>query len=233
MTEQIIDILKSDVIVSKKRGEFSTPYELTAHVNLRLDSAYSAKAIAESLKSLGWQVSGKKRVKRNGKACNFYFLAGDIESKALLSPKAKNNAQSEPKSKDTSNESGESLSSIDKRFRAARADKERALASTRSVEVNTSKHKSEHLRIELETRRGELISKAEVQRVWERAIVYMKTNLYALPERLSQRWASESDSDKIHEEFIKELEALLTMFAADGEKAITQGEHEDTDIENE
>ena len=235
MTEQIIDILKSDVIVSKMRGEFSTPSELTAHVNLKLDSAYSAKAIAESLKSLGWQVSGKKRVKRKGKACNFYYRQGDIESKALLSPSAKTDTKSEPKS----NETGESLSSIDKRFRAARADKERHLASTRSVETKSATHREKHLELELQKERAELISKVEVQRVWERAIVYMKTNLYALPERLSHRWASESDSDKIHEEFLKELDALLSMFAAEGERIITQENEEDfttdevTDIGNE
>ena len=137
MTEQIAYVLKNDVIVSKQRGAFSTPTEITSHVNVCLDSAFSAKAIAECLKSLGWQVSGKKRVKRNGKACNFYFLANDIQSKALLSPSAKTSTKSEPQSepKDTSSEGEESLSSIDKRFRSARADKERHLASTRSVET--------------------------------------------------------------------------------------------------
>ena len=231
MTEQIIDILNSDVIVSKKRGEFSTPSELTAHVNLKLDSAYSAKAIAESLKLLGWQVSGKKRVKRNGKACNFYFLAGDIESKALLSPSAKTDTQSEPQSKDTSSES-ESLSEIDKTFKIARRDKERNLSQIRHVEVSTSKVKRDHLEISLAKERGELISAEEVSRIWQASILYIKQGLYTLPSRFSERWASTTDDQVIFDELTSEIDALLNRFAQDGERAVT-GNNEDTDIENE
>lgn len=233
MTEEIKAILESDILVSRKRGLFSTPTEIQNHLNLKLDSAYSAKAIAECLKLLGWQVSGKKRVKRNGKACNFYFLAGDIESKALLDPKAKTDTQSK------SSESGESLSSIDKRFRAARADKERHLASTRSVEVNSAKHRSQHLRIELEKERGELISVEKVKRVWEQAIVYLKTNLYTLPDRFSTRWASETDDQVIYDELVAELNFLCNKFAQEGEKVVTQDDEkksntdEASDIENE
>ena len=226
MTEEIKAILETDIIVSRERGLFSTPTEIQNHLNLKLDSAYSTKAIAECLKLLGWKVSGRRRIKRKGKACNFYYRQGDIESKALLSPKAKTNTQSETQSKDTSSESGESLSSIDKRFRAARADKERHLASTRSVEVNSAKHREKHLELELQKERAELISKSEVQRTWERAIVYMKTNLYTLPERFSQRWASEGSEEKIYEEFVKELDALLNRFAQDGERVVT-GENEE------
>ena len=87
------------------------------------------------------------------------------------------------------------------------------------------------MEISLAKERSELISKVEVQRVWERAIVYIKTNLYTLPERFSQRWASEESEEKIYDEFIKELDALLDRFASDGERIITQ--NEDTETENE
>ena len=188
------------------------------------------------MKLLGWKVSGKKRVKRNGKACNFYFLANDIQAKALLSPSAKTNTQSEPQSKGDPSE-GESLSEIDKTFKIARRDKEENLASIRKVEISTSKVKRDHLEIQLAQERSELISKVEVKRVWERAIVYIKTNLYTLPERFAQRWASERSEEKIYDEFIKELDALLNRFASDGERIITQNEEdfttvESTDVEN-
>ena len=226
MTEQIADILKLDVIVSKKPGAFSTPTEITNHLNRRLDSSYSTRAIAECLKSLGWQVSGKKRVKRNGKACNFYFLANDIKSKALLSPSAKTNTQSETKSKGDSSE-GESLSSIDKRFRSARADKERHLASTRSVETNTAKHRSEHLRIELETKRGELISIEEVVRGWNEAAIALRTALYTMPLKYGSRWASEQSAEVIEEEFTTELDNVLRKLVEAEEEAIKKENEKD------
>ena len=102
MTEEIQAVLEKDILVSRKRGLFSTPTEIQNHLNQKLDSAYSTKAIAECLKLLGWQVSGKKRVKRNGKACNFYFLACDIQAKALLSPNAKTSTKSETESNENS-----------------------------------------------------------------------------------------------------------------------------------
>ena len=228
MTEEIKSILESNIIVSKKRGLFSTPSEITSHVNVCLDSAFSAKAIAECLKSLGWQVSGKKRVKRNGKACNFYFLANDIHSKALLSPSASANTQSETQSKGDSSD-GESLSEIDKTFKIARRDKERNLSQIRHVEISTSKVKRDHLEIQLATERGDLISVEEVKRVWDASIVYIKQGLYTLPSRFSERWASTTDDQIIFDELTSEIDALLNRFARDGERAVT-GENEDTDI---
>ena len=231
MTEEIQAVLEKDILVSRERGAFSTPTEIQNHLNLKLDSAYSTKAIAECLKHLGWQVSGKRRIKRKGKACNFYHRQGDIESKALLSPSANSNDQSETQSSRNSSE-GESLSEIDKSFKVARRDKEENLASIRKVEISTSRVKRDHLEIQLAQERAELISKVEVQRVWDASLVYMKTNLYTLPERFSQRWASEGSEEKIYDEFIKELDALLDRFASDGERAVTQ-ENEDTETENE
>ena len=127
---------------------------------------------------------------------------------------------------------GESLSSINKRFRSAQADKEKSLSKTRETESESAKHKSEHLRIELETRRAELISKVEVKRIWQASLVYIKQGLYTLPSRFSERFASETDDQVIFDELTTEIDALLTRFARDGERAVT-GENEDTDTENE
>ena len=80
MTEQILDVLRRDVEQSQDKKSFSTPSEITAYVNLILTSAYSAKVIAQCLKSLGWQCS-KRPMKRDGKTSRYYFqqnLEGDI-----------------------------------------------------------------------------------------------------------------------------------------------------------
>ena len=230
MTEEIQAVLEKDIIVSRERGLFSTPTEIQNHLNAKLDSAYSTKAIAECLKLLGWQVSGKKRVKRNGKACNFYFLANDIQAKALLDPKANTNAQ--PNSYSSEDGDVESLSSINRRYRAAQADKERALASTRHVEVSTSKVKRDHLEISLARERNELISVDEVQRIWQASLVYIKQGLYTLPSRFSERWAGITNDQIISDELTTQIDALLTRFAQDGERVVT-GENEDTETDNE
>ena len=229
--EEIAYILQRDLIISAKRGIFSNPSEITAHVNNLLDASFSSRAISVELQEIGWQRCGSSRAKRkhDNKSAAYYWKE-NRQSKALLLPSAKTNTQSEPQSKGDPSE-GESLSEIDKTFKIARRDKEENLASIRKVEVSTSKVKRDHLEISLAKERSELISKVEVQRVWERAIVYIKTNLYTLPERFSQRWASEESEEKIYEEFIKELDALLNRFASDGERIITQ--NEDTETENE
>ena len=209
MTEEIKAILESDVIISRKRGVFSTPTEITNHLNRRLDSAYSSKFIAECLKSLGWQVSGKKRVKRNKRACNFYHLAGDIESKALLSPKA----HTKSKSSEASSEDGESLSSIDKRFKKARASKEQNLSDIRLIEVTTSKVRRDHLEIQLARERKEVISLADVRRGWAEAVNNLKVNLFLLPNALASRFASLEDEDQIHDDLKLELEKICHRLA--------------------
>ena len=231
MTEEIQAVLETDILVSRERGLFSTPTEIQNHLNRRLDSSYSTRAIAECLKRLGWKVSGKQRVKRQGKACNFYYRQGDIQSKALLSPCAKTNTQSESKSKDTSVE-GESLSEIDKTFKVARRDKERNLSQIRHVEISTSKVKRDHLEISLAKERSELIRKVEVRRVWQESLMYIKQGLYTLPSRFSERFASETNDQVIFDELTTEIDALLTRFARGGERAVTQ-EDEDTETENE
>ena len=239
INEEISEILNRDLTVSTERGIFSAPSEITQHVNSLLDAAYSTRTISAELQEIGWQKCGTSRAKRkHDNRAQCYYWKQNRKQKALLSPSAKTNTQSEPQSNDSPHETQEPLSSIERRFRSARADKERSLASTRSVEVSTSKVKRDHLEIQLAKERGELISVEEVKRTWEAAIVYMKTNLYTLPERLSQRWASEESEDKIYEEFIKELDALLNRFASDGDRVIAGENEEDfatdesTDAEN-
>ena len=83
MNEQILSILERDIVKSQDKKSFSTPAEITAHVNMILRSAYSAKVIAQSLKSLGWQCT-KQPMKRDGRTSRYYFqeniekLDGDI-----------------------------------------------------------------------------------------------------------------------------------------------------------
>ena len=228
MTEEIQAILESDIIVSKKPGAFSTPTEITNHLNQKLDSAYSTKAIAECLKLLGWQVSGKKRVKRNGKACNFYFLDNDVHSKALLDPNAQTSTQSEPQSKSNENsDEYESLAAIDRKFKIGRANKEISLSKTREIESKSAGHREKHLELELQKERRELISVEKVSRYWNEALMYMRNSLYELPMKFSDRWASEVDGGIIHDELIKELDIMCRRWSDQGEKAISQDEDED------
>ncbi len=73
MSEHISEILQRDLVTSSKRGDFSTPKEITKHVNILLDSAYSTRRISVELQDLGWQQCGNSRTKRNGKTCGYYF----------------------------------------------------------------------------------------------------------------------------------------------------------------
>ena len=225
MNEDITEILNRDLLASKERGVFSNPSEITQHINALLDASYSSRAISVEIQEVGWQKCGSSRAKRKSdNKAHCYYWKQNRQSKALLSPRANTNTQS--KSKDTSVE-GESLSSIDKRFRAARADKERHLASTRSVETNTAKHRSEHLRIELETKRGELISVEEVTRGWNEAAIALRTALYTMPLKYSSRWASEQSADVIEEEFTTELDNVLRKLVEAEEEAIKKENEKD------
>ena len=234
INEHISEILKRDLIESTKRGVFSSPSEITAHGNASLEASYSTRTISVELQEIGWQKCGTSRAKRkhdNRASC--YYWKQNRKQKALLTP----SAQSQPDSSE--NEDGESLASINKRFRAAQADKERSLASTRSVETKSATHREKHLRLALERDRGELIEISEVQRVWNEALVYIKTGLYTLPSRFSERWASETDDGVIYDELVAELDFLCNKFAQEGEKVVTQNDEkkfntdEVTDVENE
>ena len=225
MNEEISQILNRDLIVSNKRGVFSSPNEICKHVNTLLDASFSSRAISVELQEIGWQRCGSSRAKRKiDNRASAYYWKENRQSKALLSP----NAQSQHKSA----EDGESLSSINRRYRAAQADKERALASTRSVEVSTSKVKRDHLEISLARERNELISVDEVQRIWQASLVYIKQGLYTLPSRFSERWAGITNDQIISDELTTQIDALLTRFAQDGERVVT-GENEDTETDNE
>ena len=48
----------------------------------------------------------------------------------------------------------------------------------------------------------------EVKRGWETALINLKNELYTLPLKLSARFASVNDEDKIHDDFIKELDNI-------------------------
>ena len=145
--------------------------------------------------------------------------------KALLSPSAKTNTQSEPQSK--SNEV-ESLAAIDRRFKIGRANKEISLSKTREIESKSAEHREKHLELELQKERRELISVEKVSRYWNEAIMYMRNSLYELPMKFSDRWASETDGGIIHDELIKELDIMCRKWSEQGEKVISQDE--DTDI---
>ena len=215
MSEHISEILQRDLVVSTKRGEFSTPAEITEHVNALLDADYSTRRISVELQSLGWQRCGSNRAKRNGRTCGYYFK-GNRKGKALLSPIA--NTQSKSKSKEASSED-ESLASIDRRFKHARASKEQNLSDIRKVEVKTASHRETHLRLQFEKERKELIPIEEVTKGWETALVTLKNELYALPLKLSGRFASLNDEGKIHDDFIQELDNMCNRLNRAEEEA--------------
>ena len=170
MNEEISEILNRDLLVSTERGIFSNPSEITQHVNALLDSSYSTRTISVELQEIGWQKCGTSRAKRNNKA-HCYYWKQNRQSKALLSPSASGNTQSEPQSK--SNEE-ESLAAIDRRFKIGRANKEISLSKTREIESKSAEHREKHLELELQKERRELISVDKVSRYWNEAIMYMR-----------------------------------------------------------
>ena len=225
--EEIAYILQRDLIISAKRGIFSNPSEITQHVNALLDSSYSTRTISVELQEIGWQKCGTSRAKRNNKA-HCYYWKQNRQSKALLSPSASANTQSEPQSKSHENsDEEENLASIDRRFKIGRANKEISLSKTREIESKSAEHREKHLELELQKERRELISVEKVSRYWNEAIMYMRNSLYELPMKFSDRWASEVDGGIIHDELVKELDIMCRRWSDQGEKAISQDEGED------
>ena len=206
MSEQITEILQRALVVSTTRWAFSTPAEITEHVNTLLDSAYSRKVVADFMKVCGWQGCGTSRAKRNKRACGYYFK-NDRKNKALLEPK-NSKSQSHSTNQSSADDESETLAAIDRRFRRARASKEQNLSDIRKVEVKTASHREIHLRLSYEKERKELLSVAEVKRSWETALINLKNGLYSLPLKLSARFASCESEVEIHDDFIKELDAL-------------------------
>ena len=64
-----------------------------------------------------------------------------------------------------------------------------------------------------------LISVEEVTRGWETALINLKNELYTLPLKLSARFASVNDEDKIHDDFIKELDNICNRLVRAEEEA--------------
>ena len=217
MSEDIQAIIENDLKVSTKKGAFSTPGEITNHVNLILDADYSTRRISQELQDLGWQQCGSNRARRKGKPEGFYYKK-TTKRKALLVRNSKSNSSPEPEPQKS--DDGESLANIDRRFKVARADKERALADTRKVETKTAKHKSEHLKLQLAKERYEYISISDVKRDWEVALNDLKIELYNLPAKYASRWASIDSESQIHDEFEAELFTLCRRLATKGEEAV-------------
>ena len=64
-----------------------------------------------------------------------------------------------------------------------------------------------------------LISVEEVKRGWETALINLKNELSTLPLKLSARFASVNDEDKIHDDFIKELDNICNRLVRAEEEA--------------
>ena len=120
------------------------------------------------------------------------------------------------------------MASIDRRFKLARADKERALAETRRVETETARHRSEHLRLQFARERKEYILLADAVREWNESLNALKINLYTIPDKFSTRWASLDDDLIIHEELKSELDRLFNSLAERSE-ALGKSEYEKLD----
>ena len=133
MSESVIEIIKRDIIPSTDRRKFSTPRDVTNHVNELLSASYSAKKIGELMKICGWYTCGNMRLKKHGKTSRFYHLDGDPKSLAFLMPTDSGRASSMGPELHQDLQSDETLDAISKRYKRAQADKERALANTRKI----------------------------------------------------------------------------------------------------
>ena len=213
MTEQVLQILERDVVASTDKTSFSTPREITDHVNSALQSAYSAKYIAESLKKLGWAVSVAP-IKRKGKTCRYYNkILGENISYAFLKPTDEVRSMAHNSPQVTHADDEESLDSIEKRFKRGRADKEIALANTRKIETKTAGHRETHLKLQYEIERKEYISVSEVRRGWAEAVNLLKSNLYTLPNLYSSRFASCTSDVQIHDDMMSALDKICQRLA--------------------
>ena len=233
INEDIIKILNRDLTVSTERGVFSTPSEITAHVNALIDASYSSRAISLELQEIGWQKCGSSRAKRkHDNKAQCYYWKENRQLKALLDPSASTNTQSETQSKDTSSDDDESLASINRRFRSAQASKESWLSKIRETESETAKHREKHSRLQLEKDRGELVSVKEVVSEWEMRLNELKIELFNLPLKYSSRWSSINDETIIQEELERELNALCTRLSEGKNEAIkTKDERVENDRE--
>ena len=221
MNEQILSVklLERDIVQSQDKKSFSTPSEITSYVNMILRSAYSAKVVAGSLKTLGWNCSTKP-MKRNGKTSRHYHrqhkeLDGTITVWALLDQSAEGICMDSTSRQLTHTDTAddETLSSIDKRFKTARASKEQNLSDIRLVQVTTEQIRSEHIKIQLAKERKEYILVADAVREWNTALNFLKQSLFSLPDKISTRFASLADDEQIHSELKEELNQMCTRLS--------------------
>lgn len=226
MNEQIIDALQRSIVASSDRKQFSTPAETRDYVNLILNAAYSTQAISKAIQSLGWELCGKDRIKRNKVTCRYYKkrLDGDISAWAFLSPTDEvigmdHNLHQEPAEV-------ESLKDIGYRLKKAQADKERALANTRKIETQTAAHREAHTKIQLARDRRDFVSIADVVRDWNEALITLRQEIYAIPLKYSARWAGILDERIIESELKTEFDRLCTKLADAGNDVSGIGEDE-------
>ena len=220
-------MLRRDIVQSNDKKQFSTPAEITSYVNMILRSAYSAKVIAQSLKSLGWQC-GKNPMKRDGRTSRYYFqeniekLDGDI-SFAYLKVSDEIGTRMDPHPhQDTAED--ESLSEISRRYKSAQADKERHLSNTRRIETKTAAHRESHLEIQLAKERRSYVSIADVIRDWEIALTHLRLSLYQIAPKYGARWASMTSETEIQEEIKTELDVICGRLATAGKDVIQDDE---------
>ena len=235
MNEQIQEILERSIIKSQDKKLFSIPSEITAYVNMILESAYSSKVIAQCLKSIGWQCS-KKPLKRDGKTCRYYFKENldGTKSFALLKPNDEIGNRMDSTSHQGLNhadtgEDDETLGSIERRFKLARASKEQNLSDIRLAQITTEQIRSEHIKIQLGKERKEYILVSDAINEWNTALNFLKQTLFSLPDRVSTRFASLQDDDQIHTELHHELTDMCERLsrAKDG----VLGENQDDQYE--
>lgn len=229
--DEIQDVILRDLKVSSKRGAFSTPREIMQHINSQLNSDFSVKRIAMSLKEVGWTPCGKNRARRNGSPCGFYYKSS-TKRKALISAESKRKqSKRNQRQRQSDASSDESLVAIDKRYKIARANKEEHLAAIREAETETARTKAQNERIELAKKQGEYVLAADVKRDWLEALNTLKIALYHLPENLAARWASIHDEKIIHDEFVGELDSICRQLAERGEKAVDPTETEINEVD--
>ena len=231
-------MLRRDIVQSKDKKQFSTPAEITSYVNLILKSAYSAKVIAQSLKSLGWQCT-KRPMKRDGKTCRYYFqenieqLDGAI-SFALLKVNDEIGICMDSTSHQGLNHADtvedETLGSIERRFKLARASKEQNLSDIRLAQITTEQIRSEHIKIQLGKERKEYILVIDAINEWNTALNFLKQTLFSLPDKVSTRFASLQNDDQIYTELHQELTEMCERLskAKDGVLGENQDDQYDT-----
>ena len=85
--------------------------------------------------------------------------------------------------------------------------------------------RSDHIAIQLAIERKEYIAVADAVREWETSLNFLKQTLMLLPNKLSGRFAGETDDKKINDEFTDELDRMCNRLADAKDGAL--GENQD------